>query len=153
MNLWLKKGLTTNFFSLLSFVAVFTYLVILGPCLPMIQLESLRKSQVPVVVFATGCHSRPSPIRRFPPYLLGGFYRQFWSSVHFLHFLSPLGPSSSHPQLYLRRNACVDLSGLFENAGSGGQLRTPSCLDPGSGMGKNQDPGSGINIPDPQHWI
>ncbi len=26
-------------------------------------------------------------------------------------------------------------------------------LDPGSGMGKNQDPGSGINIPDPQHWI
>jgi hypothetical protein len=20
-------------------------------------------------------------------------------------------------------------------------------------MGKNQDPGSGINIPDPQHWI
>ncbi len=25
--------------------------------------------------------------------------------------------------------------------------------DTGSGMGKNQDPGSGINIPDPQHWI
>jgi hypothetical protein len=25
-------------------------------------------------------------------------------------------------------------------------------LDPGSGMGKNQDPGSGINFPDPQHW-
>jgi hypothetical protein len=24
-------------------------------------------------------------------------------------------------------------------------------LDPGSEMGKNQDPGSGINIPDPQH--
>ncbi len=24
--------------------------------------------------------------------------------------------------------------------------------DPESGMGKNQDPGSGINIPDPQHW-
>jgi hypothetical protein len=24
-------------------------------------------------------------------------------------------------------------------------------LDPRSGMGKNQDPGSGINIPDPQH--
>jgi hypothetical protein len=24
-------------------------------------------------------------------------------------------------------------------------------LDPGSGMGKNQDPGCGINIPDPQH--
>jgi hypothetical protein len=24
-------------------------------------------------------------------------------------------------------------------------------LDPGSGMGKNPDPGSGINIPDPQH--
>jgi len=23
--------------------------------------------------------------------------------------------------------------------------------DPGSGMGKNQDLGSGINIPDPQH--
>jgi hypothetical protein len=25
--------------------------------------------------------------------------------------------------------------------------------DPGSGMGKNPDPGSGINIPDPQHWL
>jgi hypothetical protein len=25
-------------------------------------------------------------------------------------------------------------------------------LDPGSGMGKNQDAGSGINIPDSQHW-
>jgi hypothetical protein len=25
--------------------------------------------------------------------------------------------------------------------------------DPGSGMGKNQDPGSGINIPDPQQWL
>jgi hypothetical protein len=25
--------------------------------------------------------------------------------------------------------------------------------DPGSGMGKNQDPGSGINIPDPQHCV
>jgi hypothetical protein len=24
--------------------------------------------------------------------------------------------------------------------------------DPGSGMGKNPDPGSAINIPDPQHW-
>jgi hypothetical protein len=24
--------------------------------------------------------------------------------------------------------------------------------DPGSGMGKNQDPGFGINNPDPQHW-
>ncbi len=26
-------------------------------------------------------------------------------------------------------------------------------LDPRSGMGKNQDPGPGINIPDPQHWF
>jgi hypothetical protein len=25
--------------------------------------------------------------------------------------------------------------------------------DPGSGMGKNQDPGSGINILDPQHCL
>jgi hypothetical protein len=25
-------------------------------------------------------------------------------------------------------------------------------LDPGSGMAKNQDLGSGINIPDPQYW-
>jgi hypothetical protein len=25
-------------------------------------------------------------------------------------------------------------------------------LDPGSGMAKNQDPGSGIKIPDPQLW-
>jgi hypothetical protein len=29
------------------------------------------------------------------------------------------------------------------------------CLtgNPGSGMDKNLDPGSGINIPDPQHWL
>jgi hypothetical protein len=33
---------------------------------------------------------------------------------------------------------------LFWDPGSG-------IRDPGSGMGKNQDPGSGINIPDPQH--
>jgi hypothetical protein len=25
-------------------------------------------------------------------------------------------------------------------------------LDPGSEMDKNEDPVSGINIPDPQHW-
>ncbi len=25
--------------------------------------------------------------------------------------------------------------------------------DPGSRMGKNPDSGSGINIPDPQHWF
>jgi hypothetical protein len=25
--------------------------------------------------------------------------------------------------------------------------------DPGSGMGKNQDPGFGINIPDPLNWL
>ena len=31
----------------------------------------------------------------------------------------------------------------------GSGIRDPS---PGSGMVKNQDPGSGINIPDPQHW-
>ncbi len=33
----------------------------------------------------------------------------------------------------------------------------PSLLllfwDPGSGMGKYQDPGFGINIPDSQHWL
>ncbi len=39
-----------------------------------------------------------------------------------------------HPSLLL----------LFLDPGSG-------FRDPGSGMGKNQDPGSGINIPDPQH--
>jgi hypothetical protein len=27
-----------------------------------------------------------------------------------------------------------------------------AVLDPGPGMAKNQDPGSGINIPDPQLW-
>ncbi len=41
--------------------------------------------------------------------------------------------------------------------GSTTKLFTPLLLllflDPGSGMGKNQDPGSGINIPDPQHWF
>jgi hypothetical protein len=30
--------------------------------------------------------------------------------------------------------------------------RESGIRDPGSGMDKNQDPGSGINIPDPQHW-
>jgi hypothetical protein len=25
--------------------------------------------------------------------------------------------------------------------------------DPRSGKGENQDPGSGINIPDPPHWL
>ena len=27
-----------------------------------------------------------------------------------------------------------------------------AVLDPGSGLAKNQDPESGINIPDLQHW-
>ncbi len=36
----------------------------------------------------------------------------------------------------------------------GSGIRDPGfeIRDPGSGMGKNQDPGSGINIPDPPHW-
>jgi hypothetical protein len=37
------------------------------------------------------------------------------------------------------------------DAGSGCRVKN-SVADPGSGMGKNQDPGSGINILDPQHW-
>ncbi len=32
----------------------------------------------------------------------------------------------------------------------GSGIRDP---DPGSGMKKNQDPGSGMNIPDPEHWF
>ena len=37
----------------------------------------------------------------------------------------------------------------------GYEIRNPrsGIRDPGSGMGKNHDPGSGINIPDPQHWL
>jgi hypothetical protein len=37
----------------------------------------------------------------------------------------------------------------------GSEIRDPrsGIRDPGSGMGKNQDSGSGINIPDPQHWM
>jgi hypothetical protein len=35
--------------------------------------------------------------------------------------------------------------------GSGIRDLRSGIRDPGSGMGKNQDPGSGINIPDPQH--
>jgi hypothetical protein len=33
-------------------------------------------------------------------------------------------------------------------------IRDPGWIkfDPGSGMAKNLDPGSGINISDPQHW-
>jgi hypothetical protein len=36
----------------------------------------------------------------------------------------------------------------------GSGIRDPGSeiRDPGSGMGKNQDSGSGINFPDPQHW-
>ncbi len=60
-------------------------------------------------------------------------------------------------------------SGAFLTPGSG--IRSRFFLDPGSwiwdpadpkpiflrpywqfGIGKNQDPGSGINIPDPEHW-
>jgi hypothetical protein len=37
---------------------------------------------------------------------------------------------------------------LLQFLDSGSEIRGS-----GSGMGKNQDPGSGINIPDPQHWI
>jgi hypothetical protein len=29
----------------------------------------------------------------------------------------------------------------------------PGIRDPGSGMGKDQGPGFGIKIPDPQHWF
>jgi hypothetical protein len=36
--------------------------------------------------------------------------------------------------------------------GSGIRDLGSEIRDPGSGMGKNQDPGSGINIPDQQHW-
>jgi hypothetical protein len=37
----------------------------------------------------------------------------------------------------------------------GSGIRDPGSeiRDPGSEMGKNQDPGSGINVPDPQHWF
>jgi hypothetical protein len=37
----------------------------------------------------------------------------------------------------------------------GSGIRDPGSeiRDPGSGMGENQDPGTGINIPDPQHWV
>jgi len=37
----------------------------------------------------------------------------------------------------------------------GSGIQDPRCgiRDPGSGMGKNPDPESGINIPDPQHWF
>ncbi len=36
----------------------------------------------------------------------------------------------------------------------GSEIRDPGSeiRDPGSGTDKNQDPGSGLNIPDPQHW-
>ncbi len=40
--------------------------------------------------------------------------------------------------------------------GKAAQLFSPSSLvvvGPGIQYGKNQDPGSGINIPDPQHWF
>ncbi len=44
-------------------------------------------------------------------------------------------------------------SGAFLTLGPGHLLYCCFWIrDPRSGMGKNQDPGSGINIPDPQHW-
>jgi hypothetical protein len=44
--------------------------------------------------------------------------------------------------------SCFHLSLLLLFLDPGSEIR-----DPGSGMGKNQDPGSGINIPDPQHCL
>ncbi len=50
--------------------------------------------------------------------------------------------------LLLSKLSTAQSSGKFRE-------RHSSCFwirDPRSGMGKNQDPRSGINIPDPQHW-
>ncbi len=41
---------------------------------------------------------------------------------------------------------------LFLDLGSEIWDMASGIQDRGSGMGKNQDPGSGINIPDLQHW-
>jgi hypothetical protein len=46
----------------------------------------------------------------------------------------------------------VKFVATLEGTGMTSNFFYPSMfLDPGSGMGKNQDPGSGINIPDPPH--
>jgi len=42
---------------------------------------------------------------------------------------------------------------VVKNPSCGSGIRDGDSSDPGSWMGKNQDPGSGINIPDPQHCI
>jgi hypothetical protein len=55
------------------------------------------------------------------------------------------GHGSADPDLDQHQNI-IFISSLSFVAVFGSGIR-----DPGSGMGKNQDPGSGINIPDPQH--
>ncbi len=85
-------------------IVILTYLVILGRCLPMIPFVGVRFQLLYSPLAVSHGHLR-----------LGGShhicsvvskYRQFWGSVHFLQFLSHLGPSYCHPQLYLRRNVC-----------------------------------------------
>jgi hypothetical protein len=40
----------------------------------------------------------------------------------------------------------------FFDADPGSGMENVRIRDPGSGMEKKSDPGSGMNIPDPQHW-
>ncbi len=63
------------------------------------------------------------------------FFLQHFNFVKFVTTKKYITKKFFHPSLLL----------LFLDPGS-------EILDPGSGMGKNQNPEAGINILDPQHW-
>ncbi len=69
------------------------------------------------------------------------FFLEQFKNLIILHFVKFVATKKC-----LTKNFHPSLFYLFLDPGS-------VIRDPGSGMGKNQDPGFGINIPDPQHWI
>jgi hypothetical protein len=69
------------------------------------------------------------------------FLQQFKHKISF-SFVKFVATKQGMTTIFFRPSLLL----LFLDPGSG-------IRNPGSGMGKNQDPGSGINIPDPQHWI
>jgi hypothetical protein len=89
--------------------------------------------------------------------------------ICFCKFLLTLDPGSGMVKIRIRNTACIGKIIMFavlririRDPGLGAfwpldlsfvAVFGSGIRDPGSGMGKNQDPGSGINIPDPQHWM
>jgi hypothetical protein len=67
------------------------------------------------------------------------------------------GIQDEHPRLFTESLETVFRAKKFQFFYGDPDLGSLSCCccwirDPGSGKDKNQIPGSGINIPDPQHW-